>query len=67
MTLAEYLDRHELTHDDFSKKSGVPRPTITRLVKPGAWPSKTSMAAIQRATEGKVAPDDWSPALSRAS
>ena len=59
MTLAEYLKLNELTHDQFAEKSGVPRPTITRLVKPGSRPDWANMEAIRKATNGKVSPNDW--------
>jgi plasmid maintenance system antidote protein VapI len=59
MTLAEYLQLNGLTHDAFAEKSGVPRPTVTRLVKPGARPDWDNMERIRKATGGKVSPNDW--------
>ena len=63
MTLAEYLKLHDLTHEEFAERSGVPRPTITRLTKPGARPEWANMDAIRKATGGKVSPNDWSAAM----
>lgn len=59
MTLAEYLQLNNLTHEEFALRSGVPRPTVTRLVKPGARPDWKNIEAIQKATGGKVSPNDW--------
>jgi len=59
MTLSEYLQLKELTHDQFAELSGVPRPTITRLVKSGARPDWKNMERIRKATGGKVSPNDW--------
>lgn len=66
MTLAEYLKLNELTHDDFARESGVPRPTITRLVKPGARPDWKNIEAIRKATNGKVSPNDWTSSMQEA-
>lgn len=59
MTLAEYLRLNDMTHEAFADKAGLKRPTVTRLVKPGARPSWKHIKAIQMATGGKVAPNDW--------
>jgi len=59
MTLAEYLQLKELTHDQFAEQSGVPRPTVTRLVKSGSRPDWKNMERIRKATNGKVSPNDW--------
>lgn len=59
MTLAKFLEHHQLTHDQFAAMSGIKRPTVTRLVKPGAKPSWKHIQAIHKATNGKVTPNDW--------
>jgi len=66
MTLSEYLQLNELTHEEFADKSGVPRPTVTRLVKPGARPSWKHIESIHAATKGKVSPNDWTSSMQEA-
>jgi plasmid maintenance system antidote protein VapI len=59
MTLSEYLRLHDLTHERFAEMSGIPRPSITRLLKPGARPKWKHVQAIALATKGKVTANDW--------
>jgi predicted transcriptional regulator len=66
MTLAEYIKLNDLTHEEFAEKANVPRPTITRLVKPGARPSWKHIEKISTATKGKVSANDWTPSMQGA-
>lgn len=59
MTLSEFLQLKGLTHAEFATLADIPRPTITRLVKPGARPDWANIEKIRRATDGKVSPNDW--------
>jgi transcriptional regulator with XRE-family HTH domain len=59
MTLSEFIQLNQLTHEQFASISGVPRPTVTRLLKPGARPKWKHIRAIAKATAGKVTANDW--------
>lgn len=64
--LGKWLDRHGISQAEFSKISGVSRPTITRLCsddkhEPNMSTAKKIIKAIRKLTEKDVHFDDfWS-------
>ena len=59
MTLSEYIRLNNLTHEQFARQAKLPRPSVTRLLKPGARPRWKHVEAIAKATGGKVTANDW--------
>lgn len=54
MKLQDYLKKHGLTHEAFSKKVGVTRVQITRIITKTVSPSAALMRKIKNATLGEV-------------
>ena len=54
MKLQEYLSKHKMTHETFSKKVGVTRVQITKIINKSVLPSATLMKKIKKVTGGKV-------------
>ena len=54
MKLQDYLKKHGLTHDAFSKKVGVTRVQITKIINNTVSPSAALMKKIKKATLGEV-------------
>ena len=59
MTLAQYLEAHNLTQAAFAARVGVEQPTISRLVKNAKGPSPGLAKRIEMATDGKVPVYVW--------
>jgi plasmid maintenance system antidote protein VapI len=58
MKLADYLKTHHLTHDEFSKKVGVARTQITRIINKKRNASPHLIKKIKEVTSGKVTFED---------
>ena len=58
MTLDQYLERSGKTEADFGVDVGMSRSQIYRLRR-GWKPSWDAIVAIEKATGGKVKPNDW--------
>jgi len=58
MKLAEYLKKHNLTHEKFAEKIQVSRPLVTRLVNKKRNPSSHLMKMIEEETNGEVTMQD---------
>lgn len=59
MTLQDYLTKRRLTDEEFAGKIGVNRSTVSRLRRTNQKPSEETLAAIVRATGGKVTANDF--------
>lgn len=64
MTLAEYMDEHDLTDEQMAQKVRalgvkVDRSTINRLRNDKQWLSRDLAAAMPRVTGGKVTANDF--------
>jgi transcriptional regulator with XRE-family HTH domain len=59
MKLADYLAQAGLSDADFADLIGVNRSTVSRLRRTGQCPSRQTIAAIAKVTEGKVSADDF--------
>jgi hypothetical protein len=64
MTLDQYLERFSKSEADFGTDVGMSRSQIWRLRR-GWKPSWDAIVAIEKATNGKVKPNDW-PRISEA-
>lgn len=58
MNLAQYLADNGITEAEFARQTGLYQSTIHRI-KRGAVPGPATMAAIVKATDGKVQPNDF--------
>lgn len=54
MKLQDYLKKHNLTHEAFSKKVGVTRVQITKIITNTVYPSAALMKRIKKASLGEV-------------
>ena len=62
MTLDAYLTREKesgLTETDFAARVGMTQSSVNRLRKGLTRPTAETQAAIARATDGEVMPNDW--------
>lgn len=59
MTLAAWLKKHEMTQQEFSKLSGIEQPLVSRYVTGKGHPKAENILAIEKATHGEVALEDW--------
>lgn len=59
MTLSDYLDEKGETDAAFAMRTKLSQPQINRLRRGVAKPSWDTIVAIEKATEGKVKPNDW--------
>lgn len=60
MTLAEYLDKHDLTDEAFARQLGDVSPfAVKKWRYRERVPRITTMLRIEQETKGKVAPKDW--------
>jgi transcriptional regulator with XRE-family HTH domain len=59
MKLAAYIDEHDLTLEAFGDLCGRSAATISRLARGLHKPDWSTMEAIEKATGGKVQPNDW--------
>ncbi len=56
--LREYLTKRGLTQKEFSKRSGVSEPMLTRIMQ-GHEPKIGIVNKIRAATHGQVRPEHW--------
>lgn len=65
MTLAEYLDRHKLSQNEFGRRIGAAGGTVSRWTTGRRRPTLELMMKIERATGGWVTAKEffWRPAL----
>lgn len=66
MTLATWLAKTKTTQEQFAEKSGVPQPLVSRYARGKGKPKAHYMLAIERATDGAVALEDWAKQNKRA-
>ena len=59
MKLADYLERHSISHRDFAKSIGVSKETVRRYVAGTRIPEKPVMEKIALATACKVTANDF--------
>lgn len=59
MNLKQYLEETETQRGDLAKKVGVTSYALWRYMKYKRVPASDTMAAIWKATDGKVSPNDW--------
>lgn len=62
MRLADYLSDENLTLEAFGVLCGRSTATISRLARGLHKPDWATMEAIEKATGGKVQPNDWASA-----
>ena len=59
MKLTEYLEREDISPQDFAATIGVDYTTVWRYLNGKAWPSRLKRRAIKKATDGAVQANDW--------
>jgi transcriptional regulator with XRE-family HTH domain len=59
MKLKDYIDKHDLSLTDFAAKIGVGYYTLQRYVAGTRFPGPAEFAAIYKATNGTVQPNDF--------
>ena len=59
MKLSAYLEQTGLSDAEFAALIGVNRSTVSRLRRTDQCPSRQTIAAIAKVTEGKVSADDF--------
>jgi transcriptional regulator with XRE-family HTH domain len=59
MTLADYLDKRDVSATDLAGRVGVAVSTITRAAKGTIIPSRELMGKIFEETGGEVTPNDF--------
>jgi len=59
MKLAEYLSNENLTLEAFGAMTNLSTATISRLARGLHRPNWDTMGVIEKATGGKVRPNDW--------
>lgn len=59
MTLAQYLEKNQLTYSGFAESIGVDRETVRRWALGLRDPDLTALRTLHRATKGKVTPNDF--------
>lgn len=57
--LRKYLETYNLTPEQFSRLSGVPQPTISRIINGKSLPQHLTASKICRATNGKLTLKDF--------
>lgn len=62
MKLAAYLKQNSLTLEAFGRQIGRTRATVSRLARERHMPDWDTVAAIERATNGSVTANDFTPA-----
>ena len=63
MTLNEYLTLHNESAKDFAVRAGLSPAAVSRFRNGETWPDKRTAEAILLATDQKVTPNDFLPAL----
>ena len=59
MKLRTYIKDQGLTIEEFANQIGVPKGTIGRYCKGTRFPNRKMFLRIQKATAGKVTPNDF--------
>lgn len=59
MTLAGWLRKTKTTQLEFAEMSGVPQPLVSRYASGKGHPKAHYILAIEKATNGEVALEDW--------
>jgi transcriptional regulator with XRE-family HTH domain len=59
MTLHDWLEKTGTTQLEFSEKSGIPQPLVSRYASGKSRPHVENALAIERATDGKVPVESW--------
>lgn len=59
MTLHDWLEKTKTTQLEFSEKSGVPQPLVSKYAAGKRRPHLDYALAIERATDGKVPVESW--------
>lgn len=59
MTLHDWLAKTHTTQLEFSEKSGIPQPLVSRYASGKGRPHLENALAIERATDGKVPVEAW--------
>ena len=54
MELKQYLKEERITHTEFARRSGIPQPTIWRILNRVVIPSPQIALKIEKATAGTV-------------
>lgn len=65
MTLHDYMAQHGLNDDEFSRRVGRHRATVSRWRRGKVLPDWEALQAILVATSGKVSPTDFFPTTRR--
>ena len=58
MKLKDYIQAEEISPNKFAKLSGIPQPTVWRIINDKNCPSIGTAAKIQKAPSGKVRIED---------
>lgn len=66
MTLHDWLAKTGTTQLEFSEKSGIPQPLVSRYASGKGRPHLENALAIERATDGKVPVESWAKKTKRA-
>lgn len=59
MQLSQYLEKHNITHDEFAAQIGKHRTSVSRFCSGDRKPDLETLQAIHEATKGKVKPEDF--------
>ena len=59
MNLTQYLEKHNITHDEFAALIGKHRTSVSRFCSGDRKPDLETLEAIHRATKGKVKAEDF--------
>jgi transcriptional regulator with XRE-family HTH domain len=59
MSLSFYLEKHQLSYEEFGALIGVTGTTVYRYVKGDRLPTRKVMAKIANATSGKITANDF--------
>lgn len=59
MTLAAWLKKTGMSQQDFSQRTGIEQPLVSRYVRGKGQPKAVYILAIEKATNGEVALEDW--------
>jgi transcriptional regulator with XRE-family HTH domain len=62
MTLHDWLEKTGTTQQEFSEKSGIPQPLVSRYASGKGRPHLENALAIAKATAGKVPVEAWTKA-----
>ena len=66
MTLHDWLEKTNTTQEEFSEKSGIPQPLVSRYSTGKGRPHLENALAIAKATGGMVPVEAWTKLKKRA-